>query len=188
MPDSCPAQVRCGCGANASVTVGAHGRARGCSARPWGGGLRDGDLGRRLAGGPVGADRARGLQQQRQVLPVSTSTGVSAACVFTFIEADHPAVPVPERRGHRADPGGQLLVGERPAARTDSRRLAARSSPPEHDPRDDPGSARLVTRVPPPRAGAPPAAPSPARSASPGTGCRSVTASATIFGTATLAT
>src|SRR5262249_46615584 len=32
-------------------------------------GLRDGDLGRRLAGGPVSADGPGGLQQQRQVLP-----------------------------------------------------------------------------------------------------------------------
>jgi hypothetical protein len=77
------------------------------------------DLGGGLAGSPVGADRARGLQQQRQVLPGQHLDRGLGGVHGDVQRRDHPALPVPQRRGHRPDARGQLLVGERPAPRAD---------------------------------------------------------------------
>ena len=60
--------MQCGYRAGALSRVASR-QGQGLRRRLGGGGLRHRDLGRRLAGGPVGADRTRGLQQQREVLP-----------------------------------------------------------------------------------------------------------------------
>jgi hypothetical protein len=61
------------------------------------------DLGGALAGGPVGADRARGLQQQRQVLPRQHLDRGLGGVYGDVQRRDDLAFPVPQGRGHRPD-------------------------------------------------------------------------------------
>jgi hypothetical protein len=77
------------------------------------------DLGGGLAGGPVDADRARGLQQQRQILPGQRLDGGLGGMHGDVQRGDHLALAVPQRRGHRPDARRQLLVGKRPATGPD---------------------------------------------------------------------
>ena len=128
-----------------------------------------------LEPGEVGADLARGLQQQRQVVARSArSTEVSAACTLTLIAGDDPAGAVPQRRGHRRMPGASCSsVSAQPAART-SRSSASSSARSGCQPGRQPGAGRLGQhRVQLRPAAGRRAAPCPARSAAPGTGCRS---------------
>src|SRR5215470_10090715 len=77
------------------------------------------DLRSALAGGPVGADGTRRLDQQWQVVAdqyVKRSLGGVRVHVQ---RGDDPALAIAQRHGDRPDAGGELLIGERPAASAD---------------------------------------------------------------------
>src|SRR5579875_3045571 len=69
-----------------------------------------------LAHSPVGADGARRLQEQREVLAGQYLKGGLGGVRVDVHGGDHPAVAVSQRHRDRPDTGGELFVGERPAA------------------------------------------------------------------------
>src|SRR6516164_2955353 len=77
------------------------------------------DLRRALAHGPVGADGTGRLEQQWQVVAdqyVKRSLGGVRVHVQ---RGDDTALAIAQRHGDRPDTGGELLVGQRPAASAD---------------------------------------------------------------------
>src|SRR5579859_950536 len=102
-----------------------------------------GQLGRCLASGPVRADRPGSLKQPGQVLAGEHLDRSLGGVHGDVHRRDHPALAVPQRGGHRTDPQGKLLIGQRPAAGPDGPQLSGplgRAWPPAGG---DPGPARL---------------------------------------------
>src|SRR6185437_543884 len=69
-----------------------------------------------LCRGPVRADRARRLDQQRKVLADQHVERRLRSVGVDVERGDHLAVTVAQRDRDRPDAGGELLVGQRPAA------------------------------------------------------------------------
>ena len=92
---------------------------------------RAGDLGVRpgLPQRPVRRDLPRRADQPRQVLVDQRGDARLGGVHGHVHRGAHLAVAVAHRHRHRADPGRQLLVGERPAARPDRAQLVLDAGP-----------------------------------------------------------